>query len=32
MLGRDSNGLMARHFPGYERVAEGSWGEHWVKR
>jgi hypothetical protein len=32
MLGRDSDGLMARHYPGYERVAAGPWGEHWVKR
>ena len=32
MLGRDSDGLMARHFPGYVRVASGQWGEHWVKK
>lgn len=32
MLGRDEGGLMARHFPGYERVAAGPWGEHWIKK
>jgi hypothetical protein len=31
--GRESTAqFMARHFPGYTRVGEGKWGEHWRQK
>jgi hypothetical protein len=27
---REAEALMALRFPGYRRVAQGTWGEHWI--
>jgi len=30
--GEDTARFMARHFPDYEKIGEGPWGEHWQQK